>query len=281
MNCFMFPGLPLAAVVSFPDDDDFYEVAELVLRYGHHDLLTGAWPGAEGTQQMALQLQGLASSLYQLRKMAKIGIVPSLVAQHGLGIIPALVACNSVSEAAAVELSSALGECLASQGKGRERYALGEIAGLPLERVEELAAQHQVYLANHNTSLHFLLSGRQADIQHAVQQAQVLGAFSARSLHCDAPLHSPLLGPIEDALGKIIARFRYTEPVFPLINHLNQTYLGARDIPRFLLRGLQLPVYWERTYRAISAAGVGTCYEVGAGEALRRFNKWIDSNRGA
>lgn len=278
MNCFMFPGQPFAAPAAWPSEADFQEVASLMRQHGGFDLVSGSWLLGDGTEQLGLQLQGMAHSLYHLRKLKSHGVVPGIVAQHSMGIYPALVACGSLGEPQAIELTRRIGGSLAGMAAGTEQYALASVIGLPLHVVESVAANHQVYLANHNTSRHFLISGLKREIEQATREALSLGAYSARGIACDAPLHSPLLSQLEDELQLTIAEYRYRDPAFPLMNHLNQTYLSAQDVPRFLLRELQLPVYWERTYRALTGSGVTSFYEVGEGESLRKFNRWIDSD---
>jgi malonyl CoA-acyl carrier protein transacylase len=45
----------------------------------------------------------------------------------------------------------------------------------------------------------------------------------------------------------------------------------------FLLRELLLPVYWEKSYQALRAAGVGKFIEAGVGDSLKKYNRWIES----
>ena len=279
MNCFMFPGQPFSDNRMFADDADWCQVSDMVRRQGHFDLAHFSWLEVQGTDQVGLQLQGLAQSLYQMRRLHGQGVWPDMVAQHSMGIYPALVGCGSLPEAQAVELTWRVGSCFAQMGK-RRRYALGCVTGLKLESIQAVADNNQVHVANHNTPRHFLLSGGQQQMEQALAEALAVGAFSARSFDCDAPLHTPLVAEMEEELKEIFVDYRYADPALPLMNHLNQDYLGAADIPWFLLRQLQLPVYWERSYRALRGAGVARFFEVGEGESLRKFNRWIDSDIG-
>jgi [acyl-carrier-protein] S-malonyltransferase len=277
MNCFMFPGQPFSDSRAFSHDADWWKVSELVRRHGQFDLASFSWIQDPGTDQMAYQLLGLAQSLHQMRRLHRQGIWPDLVAQHSMGIYPALVGCGSLPEAEAIELTRRVGACVAQLGK-RESYAMGSVTGLPLELVQGIADNHRVYVANHNTSRHFLLSGGRQEVGLALAEAQSSGAFSARGFDCDAPLHTPLMSELDEELRFIFSGYRYEEPALPLMNHLNQDYLGGADIAWFLLRELQLPVYWERSYRALRRAGVARYFEVGEGESLRKFNRWIESD---
>lgn len=279
MICFMFPGQPLSRLASLPADDDFAQVAELVRRVSRLDLESFDWLEGEGTDDLKLQVFGVAYSLYRLRRLRAEGLSPDLVAEHSMGIYPALAACGSISDADAVEMTWRVGSTL-PRIAGSQRYALGCVIGLTLEPVLALAGNNGVHLANHNTSRHFLLSGTRDGIAAALDEALAAGAFSARSFDCDAPLHSPLMAPLDQELRDIFADYRYAAPACPLLDHLEQRHLSAEEIPGFLLRELSLPVYWEQSYRTLHAAGATRFLEVGAGEALKKYNRWIDSELG-
>jgi [acyl-carrier-protein] S-malonyltransferase len=279
MNCFMFPGQPFSGSTTLPDDADWQQIAEMVRLQAHFELANFSWIGVQGTDQVGLQLQGVASSLHQLRLSRNQGVRPDLITQHSLGIYPALVACGSLSEAQAIEITWRVGFCLAQMGKTR-KYALGSIVGLTLDKLQGIANNNWVHVANHNTSRHFLLSGEKKQMDKAVAEAQAGGAFTARSFDCDAPLHSPLVAQRERELEDIFSGYSFQEPVVPLMNHIDQRYLRAADIPGFLLQQLQLPVFWERTYRALRRAGAAGFFELGEGESLGKFNRWIDGDSG-
>jgi malonyl CoA-acyl carrier protein transacylase len=45
----------------------------------------------------------------------------------------------------------------------------------------------------------------------------------------------------------------------------------------FLLDELLRPVWWQRSYTAAANFGATSFIEVGAGDSLKKFNRWIDS----
>lgn len=276
MNCFMFPGQPLARGASLPEDDDFAEVADLVRTTTRFDLDTFDWLEGSGTENLKLQLSGVAWSLYSLRRLQNSGVRPGVVTQHSMGIYAALAACRSISEAEAVEITWRVGSVIARMGE-QERYALGCIIGLTANTVLSVARNHGVHLANHNTSRHFLLCGREEDIAGAVAEAVENGAFSVKTFQCDAPLHTPLMDPLEQELREIFSQYDYRDPVCPLIDHIEQNYLTSALIADFLLVQLSQPVYWERSFRAARNAGANRFFEVGAGDSLKKYNRWIEA----
>ncbi len=276
MICFMFPGQPLTRDTTLPGDDDFAGVAALCRERTGLDLPTFTWSGEPHTEQVALQVYGVAVSLYRYRCLLADGVKPALVAEHSMGIYPALAACGVITEGDALEMTFRVGCCMERCFLGR-KYALGCLVGLTTERVEALAGAGAVFTANHNTSHHVLLAGGRYEMEATLGEALKQGAFSAKLFPCDAPLHTPLLAEAETELTAVFRDYRYGEPAIPLMNHIDQEFLTAAEIPAFLLRELTEAVQWERTYRALKTFGVTRFMEVGAGDALRKYNRWIAS----
>ena len=279
MICFMFPGQPLAPPATLPDDPLFREIAGLARERAAFDLASFSWLGAPATDQVALQVYGVAMSLYRTRQLRAEGVAPQLVAEHSMGIYPALAAVGALSEGEVLELTVRSGRAMAAMGRAKQ-YALGCIVGLTLEPLLAIAENNGVFLANHNTSRHFLLSGERGKMEEACAEALGRGAFSVKIFPCDAPLHSPLMAEIAAELGAIFAGYRYREPAVPLLDHIEQEFLTAADLPAFMVQELTLPVYWERTYRALRRAGCSRFHEVGVGDSLKKYNRWIESEAG-
>ncbi|KAB0669806.1 ACP S-malonyltransferase [Oryzomonas sagensis] len=276
MICFMFPGQPLAHDAILPCNADFSAVAALARAHTGLDLATFTWPEGTHTEQVALQVYGVAVSLYRQRCLRLEGVKPALAAEHSMGIYAALAACGSVSEGEALEIAFRVGACMEQRFLGRD-YALGCLVGLTAEKLAVLAAEGAVFLANHNTSHHFLLAGRRHDMEATLSEALAAGAFSAKLFPCDAPLHTPLLAEAEEELTAIFRDYRYREPAIPLMNHIDQEFLTAAEIPSFLMRELTETVHWEQTYRALKRSGAARFVEVGAGDSLKKYNRWIES----
>ena len=276
MNCFIYPGQPLERTGQLPDDADFRELAAMALLRTGLDLGTFSWSGRESTESVKLQVYGAVMGLYGTRRLFSEGIRPALTGEHSMGIYPALAAAASLSEEEAVELAFRIGCATARMGEMGD-YAVGCVVGMTIEPLLSLAENHRVYLANHNTSRHFLLSGARKNMESAMAEALNSGAFSARLFPCDAPLHTPLMADAAGEMRTIFNDYRYREPAFPLVNHIDQDCLTAADLADFMLRELLTPVYWEKTCRALRKAGAGRFYVVGAGDSLKKYIRWIDS----
>jgi malonyl CoA-acyl carrier protein transacylase len=276
MNCFMFPGQPLTHDATLPGDADFSEIAALTLAHTGLDLSAFTWGGEGHSDQVALQVYGVAVSLYRNRCLRAEGMKPAVAAEHSLGVYAALAACGSIDEREALEIAFRVGVCMEHRFQGRD-YALGCLVGLTAEKLAVLAAEGTVFLANHNTSHHFLLAGGRREMEATLGEALASGAFSAKIFPCDAPLHTPLLVEAEGELAAIFRDYRYREPACPLMNHIDQEFLTAAEIPAFLMRELTETVHWEATYRALKRFGATRFVEVGVGDSLKKYNRWIES----
>ncbi len=276
MICWMFPGQPIAFTEVPEGETGFRELALLCHEITGFDPVQNSTSASDLSSSVKLQLFGACSSLHRLDQLKRQGVEPDLIAEHSMGIYPALAASGSIDYAAALGLTWRLGNCMAEMGS-RHEYALGCVIGLTSARLETIAAQCGVYIANHNTSRHFLLAGKRENIDAALRLADGSGAFSVSAFPCDAPLHTPLIGEIAGQLQQIVAGYSFSEPRIPLLEHIGQTFLSAADIPDFLVDELCRPVYWEKTYHTLRSRGMTRFQEVGVGSALSKFNRWIDS----
>lgn len=276
MNCFMFPGQPMTLANMPVGDSAFDGLARRCLAVSGFSPLEEETFAPHLTESIRLQLFGTTMSLYRFELLLRQHGLPDIMAEHSMGIYAALAACGAIDSTTALELTCRVGVCLASMGAQR-KYALGSVVGLTDGPLSSFAANNDVYIANYNTSRHFLLSGEWEKIQAATVEAEAAGAFSVGVFPCDAPLHTPLVDEIAAELHSIMADYTYQEPHIPLVDHLEQRRLKAADIPRFLVEELCRPVFWEKTFRALQREGVTRFYEAGAGQALTKFNRWIDS----
>lgn len=273
----MFPGQPLTTPAHLPDDEHFRALAELARERTGFDIPSFSWIAEPATENVKLQVLGVAQSLYRARLLCEQGIMPHIIAEHSLGIYPALAVAGSITEGDALELAGKAGRLMAAMG-ARE-FALGCIIGLSAETVLSIAEGSGVFLANCNTSRHFLLSGTRAAMKMAETAARAQGAFSVALFQCDAPLHTPLMAEMEDHFYSLFSCYDYREPSVPVMNHLDNNFLTAAGTSAFLVRQLMEPVYWERTYLALRHAGASSFFETGQGESLKKYNRWIDSER--
>ncbi len=276
MNCWMFPGQPLRHDQPFPETAHGQEIVSLCAVATGFDPSVWQDDGRVESENIRLQIYGTAASLCRARVLRTSGHEPDLVLEHSMGIYAALAACGCISERDALELTARVGNTLIRMSE-KNRYALGCIIGLGVVPVESAASNNSVYVANYNTSSHFLLAGERSGIISAMEECAAAGAFSLSVFDCDAPLHTPLLTEIGADLEAVFSDYSYVGPKIPLLEHIGQQQLTAPQIAAFLLDELIEPVWWQRSYAAARKLGATSFVEVGSGEALKKFNRWIDS----
>ena len=276
MICFMFLGQPLTANPLMPEDPVFAAVADLTRRRTGLELATLARPDNSYSDQVALQIYGCAISLYQNRIHRNSGLKPGMIAEHSMGVYAALAAAGALSEGDALELTMLIGTAV-GQLQPTTAYAFGCITGLTAPPLLAIAENNGVFLANRNTSRHFLLAGSRHGIEAALAEALTAGAFTVSHFPSDAPLHTPLIEPLRSRLTEIVGNYRYREPGIPVMEHLSQDFLAAADIPAFLVDELCQPVNWEATFLALRANGIRVFTEVGHGDSLKKYNRWINT----
>ena len=272
----MFPGQPISHDANFSFDADFTGIAALTRERASLDLSTFAWRGEARTKQVALQVYGVAMSLYRNRRLESYHGKPDVIAEHSMGIYAALAASGSISEGDALEMAFRAGDVMERRFRKGE-YAFGCVVGMDAGKALSLAVEGAVFPANHNTSHHVLLAGGRREMETTLDEALRRGAFSANLFPCDAPLHTPLMLEAEKELTSVFRDYSYRNPAIPLMNHIDQGFLTADRISDFLMRELIETVQWERTYLGLKAYGVTRFVEVGAGDALKKFNRWIES----
>lgn len=277
MICFMFSGQPMSLAHPALADPEFAPLADCCRDATGFYLLNEEDNLQNLTASVHLQLFGTAIGIFRFQQLLAQHGLPQIIAEHSMGIYPALVACGSLGIEDAFDLTGCIGHCLAEFGAGQE-YALGSVIGLDGERLAVVAANHGVYIANHNTSRHFLLAGERERIEAATTESAASGAFSVGVFPCDAPLHTPLLAQLVPELTRIVSKFTFREPQLPLLEHFSQELLTLDRIPEFIVNELCRPVYWDTTYNILKHMGVTRYHEVGAAQALTKFNRWIDSD---
>ncbi|WP_367618942.1 ACP S-malonyltransferase [Pelotalea chapellei] len=277
MTCFMFPGQPLlrTEMQAMPAFD---ELACCCQDKTGFNPLSDECSDPGLSENVRLQLFGVTMSLHRYSMMVLERGLPDVIAEHSMGIYPALAASRSLNNAEALELTFRIGKRLTEMSQGVQ-YALASVVGLAYESLNPLVAANRIYIANHNTSRHFLVAGERSCIETFANEAAAAGAFSTAVFGCDAPLHTPLIREIAADLQRIVNDYDYKDPQIPLVDHLEQRNLTAADVPGFLVEELCRPVFWDRTYRALIGRGLNSFHEIGAGSSLTKFNRWIDSER--
>jgi len=205
----------------------------------------------------------------------------ALVAGHSLGEYSALAAAGAFGVAETARLLRIRGLAMqkavpAGQGGmaaliGVDLEAAREIcaAAATLERDGEPAQTEVIEVANDNGGGQVVISGAAGAIARAIEIAKARGVKRALPLPVSAPFHCSLMAPAADAMRDALDRVEIGAPVVPVV--ANVTAAKATDpaaIRDLLVEQVTGTVRWRESVLAMTAMGVDSFVELGAGKVL-------------
>jgi [acyl-carrier-protein] S-malonyltransferase len=194
------------------------------------------------------------------------------VAGHSLGEYSALAAAGAFSLADAARLLKIRGKAMQAAtpvGTGAMAALLGlDFATASLVAAE--AAQGDVcQAANDNSDGQVVVSGHKAAVERALDIAKAKGAKRAILLPVSAPFHCALMQPAADAMSHALAAAQVNAPVVPVIANVVAGPISDPDMIRAkLVEQVTGTVRWRECVAAMTAMGVTTFIELGAGKVL-------------
>ncbi len=195
----------------------------------------------------------------------------SVTAGHSLGEIASLAAAGAIPWEAALLLVKERGRVMAEAAGAH--VGMIAIVGLNEEAVErireEASGKGNLWIANRNADVQFVLSGEMAAVQEAERLA--LAAHARRALILTIPLaaHTPLMEAAATAFRKAVDRLPLKPPSIPILANASGEALRTVAALQDELRQQMLrQVDWARTMVSMRAMKVRTVVELGPGRVL-------------
>jgi [acyl-carrier-protein] S-malonyltransferase len=222
----------------------------------------------------------VAVSIAAFRVLQAKGLAPAYVAGHSLGEYSALVAAGSLDFADGLRLVHKRGRYMQEavpSGVG----AMAALLKLPegtLDRILAEAAQGEVVsAANLNSPDQIVVAGHAGAVGRAAELAKAAGAKRAVMLSVSAPFHCTLMRPAQERLQADLYATTFRDLTVPLINNWQAREIrSGAEAREGLYHQVPNPVLWADSVRALAAAGVTRCIEVGAGGVLTGLLRNID-----
>lgn len=207
-----------------------------------------------------------------------------VVAGHSLGEYTALAAAGAFSIAAATGLlrlrgvamqkaiPAGVGAMAALLGADMERAQAICAEAAPVPQTSETSGKIQIEVvqpANDNGGGQVVISGHRTAVERAIEIARVKGVRRAMLLPVSAPFHCALMAPAADAMAEALESTSPGEPWVPLVANVSaaREYDPVR-IRDLLVRQVTATVRWRESVEAMTAMGVDSFIELGAGKVL-------------
>ncbi len=154
------------------------------------------------------------------------------------------------------------GELMARAGEGGMLALLGPGAA---EAAPELAAAHELALANDNCPTQVVLSGSVSALGPAAEDAEQRG-LRTMALPVSGAFHSPMMAAAVPEFTEALAHVDIRPPRVPVLSAV--TAQAFDDVRRRLAEALTMPVRWRETMLQARELGAERFVEVGPGRVL-------------
>ena len=195
----------------------------------------------------------------------------SVTAGHSLGEIASLAAAGSIPWETALLLVKERGRVMAKAAGAH--VGMIAIVGLEEAKVEAIRQQASklgnLWIANRNADLQFVLSGEMAAVHEAERLAVAQGARRALLLTIPLAAHTPLMEAAAAAFRKAVDMLPLKPPSIPILaNASGEALRTVAALQEELRLQMLRQVDWARTMVSMRAMKVRTVVELGPGRVL-------------
>ncbi|MGR5066593.1 ACP S-malonyltransferase [Photobacterium sp. DNB22_13_2] len=209
---------------------------------------------------------------------AEYGITPTVVAGHSLGEYAALVAARVLTFADALKLVEQRARLMSEAAMGGDGDMLAVI-GCDQEQLTQFCQQVSaegslVTPANFNTVDQVIVSGTTVGVE-SIKSLLDERQIKTQRLNVSGAFHSPLMASAAELYAREVAKYPFSEPIFPVIaNVTGRPYPSATEIKRLLVEQLVSPVCWVQTMDYVQQACVTLAVELGPGSVVKKLAKY-------
>ena len=216
----------------------------------------------------------VVSALHWYKARAE-GVQPQILAGHSLGEYNALLAAGSFSFLTGLRMVQRRGALMSQARDG----GMAAVLGIPAEKVEAVLREHAlaaVDIANYNSPLQVVISGRTADLDRARPLLEAAGAQMVVPLPVSAAFHSRYMESAARAYEDFLWGFSFKHPAVPVVANVTASPYPANgdateQIRTLLARQITHSVLWTKSVQYMLGQGVDDFREIGPGNVLTRL----------
>jgi [acyl-carrier-protein] S-malonyltransferase len=193
------------------------------------------------------------------------------MAGHSLGEFAALVAAGALAEGEGLRLVALRGRLMQRAGQEAGRGGMIAVMGTGAsEQAPEIAAAHELSLANDNSPLQVTISGARERLPDAVVDAKARG-LRAMELDVTGAFHSPMMASAVPDFARALSQTTFTPTVTTVVSAV--TAQPFTDPALELAEALVKPVRWRETMLTLHRLGAERFVDVGPGRVLSGLAK--------
>ena len=293
---FMFPGQGSQYVGMAKDFyDEYPEVREIFAKASEAAGFSVEKICFEENEQINIteytQICMLAAEAAVYAAVVKEGITCDVTAGLSLGEYGALIASGAMSMEDAFKVVRKRGMYM--QEAVPEGGAMAAILNLDPAIVAEVCEQVQaegpaadakeytlpyvVSVANYNSPVQIVITGREDAVAKASEVCLEKGARRAVALKVSGPFHSALLEGAGEKLGEVLEDVTIGDITVPYLANVNAEYVTDKmTVKPLLVKQVSSSVRWQQTLEKLLADGADEFVEIGPGSTLTGFVKKLN-----
>lgn len=195
-----------------------------------------------------------------------------------LGEWTALHAAGVLSFEDTVRILEARGRFMQEACDSR-RGGMVSVIGMDIDKLEEIASQSGIQIANINSPGQIVLSGDIAGVEIAKKLAEEAGAKKVVPLNVAGAFHSVLMQPAADKLSAFLDAVPFNAAAVPVISNFTGKAHGSVDeIKKAMVSQVTGSVQWISCVESLKALEAESYLELGPGRVLSGLIKRIDTN---
>ncbi|MDF7801524.1 ACP S-malonyltransferase [Pontiellaceae bacterium B1224] len=218
-----------------------------------------------------------SAAAFQALELKQPDLEFDLLAGHSLGEWTALYVAGVVSFEDTIKVLKARGEFMQAACEENPGAMLA-VMNLDGDKLVEIAAEADCYVANFNSLAQTVLSGTADSIDKAEALCKGAGAKRAIRLPVAGAFHSPLMQPAANKMDDFLSGVELGTPNKPVLSNVTADVHVDGSIQDNMVKQITSSVQWVASVQKLAVDGVEEVIECGPGKVLAGLIKRIDKN---